>query len=273
MIKLKNFFSNILNKFLEYFFRTSLGNIVLQRVSNTIMDRKKSVNHNGIQLLFSTPNWLCEYRIETFSTKEPETLEWIESIPFGSVLWDIGANVGLYSSYAAKSRNCKVYAFEPSVFNLELLARNIFLNNLQNNITIIPLALNNVLEENLFQMTSTKWGGAISTFAAGYDYTGNALNNIFEYKWLGVSMDYAVETLKVPIPNYLKIDVDGIEHLILSGGTNILPQVQGILIEVNKDFSEQYNEVYNLLKQAGLSLIEQGNEQSKDIYNQIWVRN
>jgi FkbM family methyltransferase len=57
-------------------------------------------------------------------------------MPRGSVLWDIGANVGLYSCYAVKARDCRVFAFEPSVFNLELLARNIFLNGIADQATM-----------------------------------------------------------------------------------------------------------------------------------------
>ena len=38
---------------------------------------------------------------------------------------DIGANVGLYSIYAAKLTEANVYAFEPSVLNLEILYKNI----------------------------------------------------------------------------------------------------------------------------------------------------
>lgn len=60
--------------------------------------------------------------------------------------------------YATKARKCKVYSFEPSVFNLELLARNIFLNKLQDKITIIPVSLSDKLSENRFQMSSVDWG-------------------------------------------------------------------------------------------------------------------
>ena len=105
------------------------------------MDKTKSVYHHDVELIFTVPNDLNRFRIDTFSTKEPETLEWIEGIPQGSVLWDIGANVGLYTCYAAKARGCHVFAFEPSVFNLELLARNIFLNGLAGQAVIIPLPL------------------------------------------------------------------------------------------------------------------------------------
>ena len=95
------------------------------------------VNHNEIKLSFVTPNPLNIYRVKSFSTKEPETLEWIDSFTNDSVFWDVGANIGLYSCYAATKKGCDVIAFEPSVFNLELLARNISNNQLLEKISIM----------------------------------------------------------------------------------------------------------------------------------------
>ena len=40
-----------------------------------------SVEHNGHILRFSAPNRLCRWRAQTFSDKEPETLEWIDQLP------------------------------------------------------------------------------------------------------------------------------------------------------------------------------------------------
>ena len=113
---------------------------------------------------FCVPNQLNHFRIDTFSEKEPETLEWIDTFHNNSILWDVGGNVGLYSIYAAVSKNCNVVAFEPSVFNLELLARNIFLNNLQDKITIFPLALSNKLNASRMRVTSVEWGGCAIIF-------------------------------------------------------------------------------------------------------------
>ena len=72
--------------------------------------------------------------------------------------WDIGANIGLYSCYAVKRADCQVYAFEPSVFNLELLAKNIYLNSLSDKVTIIYLPLFDRLAVRPFYMTSKEWG-------------------------------------------------------------------------------------------------------------------
>ena len=131
------------------------------------MNQTKVIVHSGVKLIFAVPNNLSNYRADSFSTKEPETLEWIDSIPDGSVVWDIGANVGLYSCYAAK-QGVKVFAFEPSVFNLEILSRNIFLNNLTEQVTIVPLPLSDKLTFSTLNMTNTDWGGALSTYGKEY---------------------------------------------------------------------------------------------------------
>ena len=124
-----------------------------------VMTLTQEVFHNNIKMIFSVPNYLNRGRVFTFSTKEPETLDWIDSFSEGITFWDIGANIGLYSIYAASKKNCQVFSFEPSVFNLELLARNINLNKLQEKITIIPLPLCNKMGPNNMLFTTTDWGG------------------------------------------------------------------------------------------------------------------
>jgi FkbM family methyltransferase len=232
------------------------------------------VVHNGHRIQLVVPNWLNRYRADTFATKEPETLEWIESLEPGTVLWDIGANVGLYSVYAAKHKECNVFAFEPSVFNLEALARNIFNNQLQALITVVPFALSDRAGANLFRLSSTEWGGALSTFQESFGQDGRDLAASFEYRICGVTMDSAATVLGIPIPHYIKMDVDGIEHFILAGGANVLIQIKGILIEINDTFSEQSKCAVQLLESAGLSLYKKCRvDGAEGQYNQWWVRN
>src|SRR5205823_680763 len=99
-----------------------LGEYINEQILSVAMNRTTKIVHGGIEFKLITPNALCKWRATTFSTKEPETLQWIDNIPKKSVVWDIGANIGLYSIYAAKQRYCHVWSFEPAVFNLELLA-------------------------------------------------------------------------------------------------------------------------------------------------------
>jgi FkbM family methyltransferase len=239
----------------------------------SLMQATFKVTHGGQIIKLVVPNWLNQYRAETFSTKEPETLEWIESFEKDAIFWDVGANVGLYSVYAAKHKECRVFAFEPSVFNLEALARNIFNNQLQAQVTIIPVALSDKAGANLFHMTSTEWGGALSTFQESYGQDGKNITSTFEYRICGVTMDEAIASLGILPPNYIKMDVDGTEHLILSGGANLLTQVKSVLIEINDAFSEQSECAKQLLEAAGLILYKKCEVSGfEGQFNQWWVR-
>ncbi|TGK52047.1 FkbM family methyltransferase [Leptospira kanakyensis] len=237
-----------------------------------------SVNHNGINFQFAVPDSLNKYRAVTFSEKEPETLEWIDGIAKGSVLWDIGANVGLYSCYAAKARNCKVFSFEPSVFNLELLSRNIFVNGLSDKIVVLPIPLSDKLSISKLNLTSTDWGGALSTFGKEYGHDGKALKKTFEYQLVGLSIDEVIKFLKIPAPDYIKMDVDGIEQLILAGAKSTLKNVKSVSIEINEDFIEQRRNSEKILASSGLKFKEKrhaemfNNSIFKNTYNQVWVR-
>ena len=88
--------------FLDKTKKTRIGPFLYQQIATNPMEKVLDVFHGDLKLKFVVPNQVCEFRALTFSTKEPETLEWIDSIPDGSILWDIGANVGLYTCYAAK---------------------------------------------------------------------------------------------------------------------------------------------------------------------------
>lgn len=278
--KIVNLLKKLVTIFFDGIYVTKIGRVIVDTVSTNAMNREVVVKYGINEFTFTSPNSLNKWRLETFSTKEPETLNWIDSLESGTILWDIGANVGLYSVYAAKVKKCKVYSFEPSVFNLELLARNAFLNGLSDQISIIPLPLTTSIGINKLNMTSTEWGGAISTFgskAIGHD--GKIMNKTFEFSTLGISMDAAVEILNIPVPDYIKMDVDGIEHFILMGGEKVLRQIKGIIIEINDDFIEQDQTASKLLQESGMRLdkklhsdIIDKMEEFGRTYNQIWVR-
>jgi FkbM family methyltransferase len=257
-----------------------VGRLLYSHITTAAMSRTRDVEHNGVRLTFTAPNALNEYRASTFSSKEPETLEWIESMPEEAVLWDIGGNVGLYACYAAKRKRCRVFAFEPSVFNLELLARNVQLNGVTELVTIVPLALSERAGVATFRMTSTEWGGALSTFGQTYGHDGGRMVPVFEFRTIGMSMPDAVSSLGISAPDYIKMDVDGIEHLILKGGSAILQRVKGVLVEINDQFAEQAEQSRRLLTAAGLTMRDKRHAAIYDsapgaeryTYNQIWSR-
>ena len=225
------------------------------------------------KLLFHTPNWLTEYRARTLLTKEPETISWINRIPLNSVFYDIGANVGVYSVYAALIKNAQVIAFEPSFLNLELLYRNIQSNQLENQITIIPLSLSNSNQiENLYmEKRDNIWGGAHNSSGLNTTQKGKPMKEFIVSSQMAISLDSLSELLGLPVPDYLKIDVDGLESIILAGAQKTLTKVKEILIEVDKSNLSQIAEVKRILNTLGfvqekyIGIIELEE-------NQIWVK-
>ena len=66
----------------------------------------------------------------------------------------------------------------------------------------------------------------------------------------------AVERLKIRPPDYIKMDVDGIEHYILASRLPILKSVKSVLIEINDNFDAQAKEAKLTLEEAGILLKE-----------------
>ena len=240
---------------------------------NFFRNKTRSLNHKGIIYNFSTPNMLCDFRVKSFLAKEPETINWIDSFSKDSIFWDIGANVGMYSVYAAKSKECKVYSFEPSVFNLEILARNIYLNKLTTMVTIMPFAVNDRMGRGNLNMSSTDIGGALSSYDKTYGEDGEEMKVIFSYPVFAISMDEINSNLALSTPDYIKIDVDGIELLILNGGIKVLNTVKGLLIELSEKWIERKFECEKILLDSGLSRVDyKYNKNRKGSSNQIWER-
>jgi FkbM family methyltransferase len=209
------------------------------------------------KIKFFSPNYLIEWRVRTIFDKEPETIDWINNFTINknnkTIFWDIGANIGLYSLYAAIKfkKKIKIYAFEPSTSNLRILSRNISVNNLQSNIIINPIALSN--KENKFLTMNEmgfEEGMSLNTCGQSYNFEGKKMNIKNSYKTFSTNIDSLIKNKIIEIPSYIKIDVDGIEHLILQGGKQLFStkKVKSILIEINENFKDQYLNVIKFME-------------------------
>ena len=173
--------------------------------------------------------------------------------------WDIGANIGLYSIYnSLKNPNSITIAFEPSTSNLRVLTRNISINNLEKKIKVVTIPLTN--KENIFQeMNESNFieGGALNSFGENFDFDGKEFVSKMKYSLLGTSMNYLVESSILDIPDYIKIDVDGIEHLIIEGGDKFLynKKIKSISIELNENFTEQFEKVLSYMEKYNFKFL------------------
>ncbi len=261
--------SEILN--LYNLFRRNFINYNSNKVKKIYITKKK-------KLYFFIPNDLTEYRVNTFFSKEPDTLNWINNFKKNSVFWDIGSNIGLYSCYAAMKKNCKVFSFEPSYFNLPILSKNINFNKLQKKISIVPLPLSDKSSYSNFNMSDITVGGALSSFSSLTGYDGKNIKKNFYYKTLGLTIDDIKVKYNLEYPDYLKIDVDGIDHLVLKGGLETLNRCKSILIEINLKFQSQYSLIKKILNKKKFVLNNETrlvNDKSSKFYqsfNQIWIK-
>ena len=100
-------------------------------------------------------------------------------------------------------------------------------------------------------------GLSLNTFGEKFNFEGKKFDTGNSYKILGTTIDFLIERKIMQIPDYIKIDVDGIEHLILQGGKNTLKnkKIKSVLVEVNEKFNEQKIKVNQLMNSFGFKLV------------------
>ena len=226
------------------------------------------------------PNKMTVFRARTFHEKEPETLEWIDSTGKEETLWDIGANVGLYSLYAAQ-KGLKVLAFEPSPANYHLLNSNIEMNSLYNSISAYCLAFSLKTELGSFYMASSEPGDALNSFGNAVDWQGKPFKHSMKQGMIAFSIDDFIEQFSPAIPNHVKIDVDGIEPMILRGASSLLCNDSLLSLQVELDYGNEKHAyaVIEHLKKYGFETVSKKhaemfeNSKFSNVYNVLFRRN
>lgn len=240
----------------------------------------KSIETKRGMVKFYCLDNLPVWRAETLLTKEPETIEWIDAMEDGDVLFDIGANVGVYTIYAGINKNIKVRAFEPLAANYFLINRNIEVNNLSDNVQAYCLALNDEDMISSFYVQNTGFGSAVSSFNVPIDHNGDQFEAKFEQGMIGMSLDHFIEKFAPDFPTHIKIDVDGIEDKIILGAEKTLanPILKSVSIELDDNRPDYTNGVIDHIKAAGFTLKSKrhsplfDNTQYANIYNYQFYR-
>ena len=164
---------------------------------------------------------------QTYEVYELELLEQL-LLP-GMTFIDVGANIGIYTSIAARLIEPIgiAYSFEPVPENFEILKRNLAKNNLTNVVTE-QVAIGDRIGRSVLYLDDNSIG------------THSLLRRRPSYRQ-DQEVDVSVTTLdayfssKMPIIiDLLKIDVEGYEPFALEGATILLRRTNKILIEYNR---------------------------------------
>lgn len=177
--------------------------------------------------------WLGTY-------EKPTQKHFTSIIKKGDVVFDIGANVGFYSllSSILVGEQGKVVAFEPFLKNIAYLKSHIKLNNIKN-IHVIPYAVSKKKQFSFFKIEGSSSMGHLSE-------TG-------DIKVKSVNLDLLIHTKKIPVPNLIKIDVEGSEYDVFLGARTSLKRYHPTII-LSTHGKEIHKKCCLLLKKEGYHL-------------------
>lgn len=144
-------------------------------------------------------------------------------------VWDIGANVGLFS-FAAASLGAQVVAVEADLWLAHLMHRSASLNKLP--VTVLPAAVSD--RQGVSKLYLSCHGKASNSLSG----SGPAQTIVT------VSLDWMLDYF--PAPQVLKIDVEGLESAVLTGARKVLQSRPVIFCEV----TEEHDLIGELLRGA-----------------------
>lgn len=164
--------------------------------------------------------WLGTYELELQHGIE-------QKVQSGWIAYDVGANIGFFSLLFGKTvgENGKVFSFEPLPTNLERLHKNLYLNNLQTSVVVLPYAVVDETKEIKFLIGSS---GAMGKAAGSGGREDTSLYHDAIYV-PGISLDDFVYKEKNPLPKVIKMDIEGGEVLALEGMTHLLKEARPLI--------------------------------------------
>jgi FkbM family methyltransferase len=176
-----------------------------------------------------------------------------EFVQRGNVVWDVGANIGLFTFSAAHlaGSNGRVVALEPDAWLVQLLRRSARIQPAASApVDIIPAAVAHAVDLRTFQIAARS-RAANSLKGYGSTQTGGIAE---EEIVVTVSLDWLSD--KYPAPDILKIDVEGAELEVLRGAEALLEEKHPIVL--CETSSANSSEVSALLLEKGYRLYDGG---------------
>ena len=212
------------------------------------LNPRTELKFGDVSVSYVTPNTFTKWRVDSLFEKEPITIEWIANFNAEDVLFDVGANVGMYTVWAAKTRGVRVFAFEPEAQNFSLLNRNIFLNGLGSSVNAYCLAMSDVAGLSQLHLSAFVAGGSCHSLGERVDFKHDPMKPAYSQGCVSARLDDLVASGIVLEPDHIKIDVDGFEPKVIAGARRIIEgnKLRSLLIEVNQNLADHLQMVAEL---------------------------
>lgn len=180
-----------------------------------------------------------------------------ERLPKGGTYWDIGSSIGFYAVLVARivGETGQVLAFEPEPRSRERLQQNVDANHLPN-VRVLPLALGREPGSFKLAVEDAFSAGSHQVVTSGATSVGRKLVDVQV-----VPGDALRRSESLPVPDALKIDVEGAELDVLAGLAETLrePRCRTLLCEVHFTLLEERGipngpiEVEQILRASGFT--------------------
>ena len=194
---------------------------------------EKPLAVDGSSLSFTADSWLELDRSQR--VVETWTAEWVRALPQHSVLWDVGANIGVFALLAAENPSVdKVVATEPAAINYASLFRNILRNKFSEKVIALPVGLGEETAALPFNLQNLKSGGSLHGFGELFSLGGGDSDPAASATCLCYRLDDLAAMPGLPFPTHIKLDIDGHELEVLKGAEAALadPRLVGLQVEV-----------------------------------------
>jgi len=213
--------------------------------------------------------------------KEPDTVKWINTyFQEGDTALDVGANIGAYSLIMSKVMNNigSIFAIEPGWHNFYQLNRNIVLNQCQDSITALNIAISDKKSLNTFNYQDLTFGSSLHTLGKPVDFVGNPFKPFIQQTVMSYSIDSLVKEFNISHITHIKIDVDGIESKVIKGARNTLKKssCKTLMIELNDSFEHDLKCI-DYIYECGFTLISKSPNpslfyKSDTVFNYIFAK-
>ena len=195
--------------------------------------------------------FLPNYKVDLIQKTIYNTKDWWDGdilrrldkyIPEGANILDLGANIGNHTIYWARQNKVnKVIAFEPVKYTLDILKKNIALNNLYNKVTICDVGL------------SDKTSKAVIAKWHEYNIGGTNIIDTDDGDMEVDKLDNIIYPINLKHIDFVKIDIEGHEVMALKGAKRVFKEYKPKYVYI-ESFSNHIDQTKQILKDYGYKL-------------------
>ena len=217
---------------------------LVERTTRDLVIKRSLPSQFGGRSMFVSPSAGLRYLVKPLSRVDPGLLSnAAEFVKPGATVWDVGANIGLFSFAAAglAGSGGRVYAIEPDLWCVQLLRRSakLWAPERAPVYAIAAAVADRVGLQEFCLATRSRSSNALAGF--GQSQTGGFRESQLV---LTVCLDWLLDFL--PAPDVVKVDVEGAELGVLHGARALLTQHKPVVVcEVSPERSRQVAEVFH----------------------------